>query len=339
MLIEEEVAGASAESWVDPRTMRAVRVDAATVCQLRCPSCPTARGKMAEFVGNGFLRIADFRKLIDGNPWIRCVELSNWGEMFLNPDLLRILEYAHRKDVALTALNGANLNTAREEVLEGLARYRFREITCSIDGASEETYRIYRRRGSLQKVLGNIARINLHKRRLQSEYPKLTWQFVVFGHNEHEIPAAKRMARELGMDIYFKLSWDEKFSPPRDADFVKRHTGLDATSRAEFKDKHGRRYLQKALCSQLWTSPQMNFDGKILGCCVNRWGDFGTAHEWDLARALNNERIRYARAMLTGRREARADIPCTRCSYYEEMRAEGSWLTEDEVGGSHPVDS
>lgn len=322
------------EDWVDPKAMRGVRVDAATVCQLRCPSCPTAKGKMGEFVGHGYLRFADFKRLVDANPWVRSVELSNWGEMFLNPDLLPILRYAHEKDVALTALNGVNLNTVREAVLEGLAQYRFREMTCSIDGASEETYAIYRRRGSFGKVIDNVRKINRYKQKHASDYPRLTWQFVIFGHNEHEIPLARDMAHELDMDIYFKLSWDEKFSPPRDPEFIKREAGLEVATRSEFERKYGRKYLQKEMCAQLWTSPQINFDGKILGCCVNRWGDFGRTTDWRLEEAVNNERIRYARGMLMGTRDPRADVPCTTCTYYQAMRASGNWVKPGDVSGS-----
>lgn len=334
MDVSAEKTHATAEDWVDPKSMQGLRVDAATVCQLRCPSCPTAKGKMREFVGDGYLRFGDFKQLIDANPWVRSVELSNWGELFLNPDLLHILRYAYEKDVALTAFNGANLNTVRESVLEGLAQYRFREITCSIDGASEETYAIYRRRGSFRKVIENVKKINRYKQKHGSGYPRLTWQFVIFGHNEHEIPEAKRMARDLGMDLYFKLSWDEKFSPPKDPEFIKRHAGLEVATRSEFEQKYGRKYLQKEMCAQLWTGPQINFDGKILGCCVNRWGDFGRATDWRLSEAVNNERIRYARRMLMGRQAPRADIPCTTCTYYQAIRAAENWLTAEDLKGA-----
>ena len=64
-----------------------IRIDVSTVCQLKCPCCPTASGGIAKFIGSGFLKFRDFKKLIDRNPWIEVIELSNWGEIFLNPDL------------------------------------------------------------------------------------------------------------------------------------------------------------------------------------------------------------------------------------------------------------
>ena len=124
-----------------------LRMEASSVCQLRCPSCPTARGAIRPIIGNGFLAFADFRRIVDENPWVRRIELSNYGEMFLNPDLLSMLRYAHARGVSLSANNGVNLNTVGEDILEGLVQFRFRSMTCSIDGASDETYRRYRVNG------------------------------------------------------------------------------------------------------------------------------------------------------------------------------------------------
>lgn len=80
------------------------------------------------------------------------------------------------------------------------------------------------------------------------------------------------MARELGMDFRLKLSWDPEFSPVRDEEFVKRELGFDAASRAEYKQTRGADYMQH-LCLKLWSKPQINWDGKVLGCSRNFWGD------------------------------------------------------------------
>ena len=124
-----------------------IRLDAVTACQLRCPVCPTALGKIANTIGTGFLRFGDFKKLVDDNPWVRDIDLSNWGELFLNSDLLSIIRYAYEKHVTLRADNGVNLNTVSDELLEALVRYRFHSLSCSIDGASQDTYAVYRRGG------------------------------------------------------------------------------------------------------------------------------------------------------------------------------------------------
>jgi hypothetical protein len=307
----------------------AVQLEAASHCQLRCPSCPTTQGLIHPAVGSGFLRLDDFRRFLDANPGVRLIELSNNGEIFLNPELLAILELAHQRGVALAANNGANLNSVRPEVLEGLVRYRLRVLTCALDGASQDTYQRYRVRGSFDRVIRNIRAINEHKRRLGSALPTLCWQFVVFGHNEHELPAAQRMAQELGMTFIAKLSWDDTFSPPRDLDAVR--TAAGAASRQEFLERHGRAYMG-GICHQLWDSPQINWDGRVLGCCHNTWGNFGgNAFTDGLVASVNGPEITYAREMLRGRAEPRADIPCSTCDQYATMRQTGRWIERDDV--------
>lgn len=110
-------------------TPRQLRLEASSFCQLRCPSCPTTTGAIHPTVGSGFLRFDNFRQLIDENPSITRVEFSNYGEILLNPHLLRILEYACFRAVAITFSNGVNLNHATDELLEGLVKYRVRHIT------------------------------------------------------------------------------------------------------------------------------------------------------------------------------------------------------------------
>jgi len=306
--------------------MPSIRLEASSFCQLRCPSCPTTSGAVHPVVGSGFLRFDNFRKLLDQNPSLNRVELSNYGEVFLNPHLLKILDYANSKEVAITFTNGVNLNHATDELLEGLVKYGVRHITCSIDGASSETYRIYRVRGNFDKVIEHIKRINYFKREQRSEFPQLTWQFVVFGHNEHEIPVAREMAAALGMSFYTKISWDSKFSPIRDIEFVRGQTGERAVTRQEYEQIHGRAYVS-ATCNQLWDEPQINWDGKNLGCCRNFWGDFGGNAFVDGLRACyDHEKIRYARAMLRGRKPPRNDIPCSTCDIYLSMKRHSDWI-------------
>ena len=80
----------------------------------------------------------------------------------------------------------------------------------------------------------------------QSEFPELTWQFVVFGHNEHEIPVAREMANKLGMAFCTKITWDAKFSSIRDKVFVRVQSG-EAATRQEYELIHGKKYLSSDL--------------------------------------------------------------------------------------------
>ncbi len=302
-----------------------VQLEASSHCQLRCPVCPTTLRQIDAPIGRGFLNPDTFARFLDANPDIRHVELSNNGEIFLNPGLLAILRLAEARGVTLGAANGANLNDVRPSVLEGVVRHRLRFLTCSIDGATAETYRVYRVRGDFDRVMANVRTIAAHKRRLGSPFPVLRWQFVVFSHNVHELPAARALAEEIGMQFTPKLNWDADYAP------------VPGMTRAEHRAQTGRDYAG-LICHQLWDSPQVNFDGGMLGCCRNTWGRFGTANAFTdgFATAVNSEPMAHARAMLRGAAAPREGIPCTTCDLYRDMRASGRFLRrrEDDAGAA-----
>jgi MoaA/NifB/PqqE/SkfB family radical SAM enzyme len=313
---------------------RSVSLDASTVCQLRCPSCPNAGGIIAKSIGAGFLSPVDFEKFIEDHPWVSNIELSNWGEVFLNPHLEKILHCAFQHNVAVRIDNGANLNRVSDGQLEALVKYRVRSITCSIDGASQEVYSIYRVNGDFNRVIDNVRKINTLKGKYSSSCPELRWQFVAFGHNEHEIAKARDMARELGMQFYVKLSWGDMygdtFSPVRDRELIKKETGLTVADRREYEEKFGKNYVA-ASCHYLWRMPRINFDGRLLGCCINYREDFGNVFTDGLNACLNSEKMKLTRDVLMGLRETAEGTPCVRCHIYQSMRRYGAWITPGEI--------
>jgi len=295
-----------------------VLLEASTICQLRCPSCSTGKGeRKTGIIGTGYLKFEDFKRFIDKNPNIKSIELSHLGEIFLNPDLKEIIEYASRKKIYLTAYAGVNLNDVSREMLEFLVKSRFAGMTVSLDGATNETYRVYRIGGNFDRVIENIGILNDYKKKYNSRFPHLIWQFVIMGHNEHQLPLAKRMAKELSMSFETKLSWDPGFSPVRNKEFVRKESGLGVASWEEFKEKYGYD-RRRVLCKQFWT-PQINWDGKLLGCCVNEWVDFGNVFEQGLSGCLKSEKYVYGKKVLLGKEKARADIPCSRCPVYDDI--------------------
>jgi MoaA/NifB/PqqE/SkfB family radical SAM enzyme len=310
------------DSPVDPV---AISIEATSVCQLRCPSCPTASGATRPVLGRGYLDVTQFENFLGANPQIGRAELSNYGEMFLHPDLPELLKCALRLGVVLTGDNGANLNNAKEEVLSAIVEFRLGSLSVSIDGASNATYSKYRVGGNFDRVIENIRRINHYKKQFASAFPRLRWQFIAFGHNQHEIASARKLAEELGMSFFVKLAWG-KFSPVTDEAEIRQATGLDAATREQFRRRYNVDYTDE-ICHQLWQRPQINWDGKMLGCCRNFWGDFGgNVFEERLGAIVNAEKIRYARAMLNGQSPPREDIPCTTCEIYLDRKKSGRWI-------------
>lgn len=291
---------------------RKLRIETSSKCQLKCPSCATARGETRSgAVAWGTLSPDDFSRLLARSGRVREVEISNWGEIFLNRQLPQILERAQRGGVPVTVSNGVNLNTASDQALEALVRYQVRELTVSIDGASQQSYATYRVNGDLDRVLAHVDRLNHFKRLHGSALPMLVWQFVVFGHNEHELDAARAMAAARDMSFRPIRNLDAGYAPLRDAQGTAARSGIDfSVTTDEALDALATGF---GFCHQLWDAPQINWNGDLLGCCFNNTRSFGNALLTPLAKLLRGDDYRYMKDMLTGRVPLREDLPCRKC--------------------------
>ncbi|MCA8975869.1 MAG: radical SAM protein [Planctomycetes bacterium] len=188
-----------------------VVLDPTSACQLDCPFCGREQRP------NTRMDFATFKGILDsiGSTCVN-LELYNWGEPFLNTDILEMIRYATRRYRIHTRIS-SNLNVKNDALYRDLVSSGLNSLTCSIDGASQETYERYRVKGSFQTVLDNVRLMRARRDELGAVEPKLVWQFLVFRHNEHEMDLATRMAREIGVDeIVFRRphtpdeyrSWD-----------------------------------------------------------------------------------------------------------------------------------
>lgn len=305
------------------------RLDASTICQLHCDLCRSTGDLKSRNIGYGFLKFDHFKGILDANPQIRSVEISNWGEVLLNPDLPRMLEYAHRLGVAIRIEEGVNLNDASPETLEALVAYKTGVIRCAVDGVTRETYSRSRIGGDLGKVLANIKRINEFKRKYGSPEPALVLQFVVSSHNTHEIERAILLAGLLEMDIFFKLNQFPQPMLSRQLETVGKYVGYKDSD--DFLEKEGRHYMRHQ-CLQLWKDPQINWNGSLLGCARNIWGGYAdNVFEDGFVESINNEKMNRARDVLMGRVEATEELFCIHCSVFQSMANSGKWIVEEEI--------
>ncbi len=305
------------------------RLDISTVCQLKCALCPTEENNGRAFLKPGMMTASDFLNFIEQNPQIKRVELASAGEAILNKQLPDILAGAHERGVRTSLGGGVNMNDASDEALEALVRYRALRIRVSVDGVTEETYRKYRMGGSLLKVLTNIGKINKFKVKYQTNLPEMLLQFILFGHNEHELEKAYALARMLNMRIFIRLNRCPDQFAVKDRDRIRELFGY--SDRGEFLDETGVQYCRDA-CLGMWTAPQINWDGRLLGCGSNARMAFAEyALGEGFVREINNERMRYARKMLMGAAPPREDIPCSGCVFYRQIADHELWYTREEI--------
>ncbi|MDR2589822.1 MAG: radical SAM protein [Oscillospiraceae bacterium] len=308
-----------------------VRLEACSICQLRCTGCNMFED---EFFGKGYLKIQDFEKFILDNNFIKHIELSNKGEIFLNPDLIHIIKHAFENNVLLYADNGVNFNNVSEEMLDALVKYQFRSIGVSIHGSSQESYSRYMVNGNFDSVIKNIKKLNTNKKKYNSAFPKLSWRYVLMEETEKEedILRAKELARELDMRIDFGLTFVKGFDP-KNPEMLSRETGLNILVKEEQEKediKHKKHYFGD-VCLQIWKEPTINWDGRLLGCCIGHTkSDFGiNVFKIGLKEAINSENYIHAKKMLLGKVDGPGvikNIRCTNCSVYKDMKKEGLFI-------------
>jgi MoaA/NifB/PqqE/SkfB family radical SAM enzyme len=287
------------------------RVEASSLCQLNCPMCEKKRNSNA--FNQGYLNFRDFKNFVDRYPNFKVIELSGRGELFLNPEIDEIIKYASLRKINLTAYNGVNLNDITPKTIENLVMFRFVGMAVSIDGAREDTYRVYRRGGDFNKVINNIQLLNSFKKRYKKYLPRLIWRFIVFGHNEQEITAARELAKELNMDFELRLNCLTNYSPVRNENVVRQQAGY--VSIKEWEQKNHKMACWSA-CHQLWEMPQITWEGGLLGCGMNE-DPFGVNVFADgIERSLKNEKYELAKKMLLGLEKAKEDGPCKNCQVY-----------------------
>ncbi|MDR2685353.1 MAG: glycosyltransferase [Rickettsiales bacterium] len=311
-----------------------VRLDICTLCNLDCLTCRMRKNNFCNR-GAGYTSFQNFEKFLNKNPFVKNIEISSWGEPFMNPDIIPIIELARSRGVKITISHGTNFNAVNDKILYALVLNEIEYINIAIDGASPEVYGAYRRGGDFNKVIENIKKLNTIKAAFGKEIPKLNWQYVILPTNASvdEIRRAKTMAAELGMSTTFVRDWDNFI--PADASAIERETGVGFDSihykRHSLPAAKGERHKY---CPRLWNNPQFNWDGRFVACGENTWGEFcGNAITDGIVACLDGEVFRATQKMLCGTGAEVPDSPCAKCWMYLEMKESGKFLTEDELCG------
>ena len=169
-------------------------INPSNVCNLHCPLCPTGKGGRNK---PAFMKFSDFKKIMDQiGDYLTAVYITNWGEPFLNPDFIRMLQYSKRHAKIPFVSTSSNLNVNLDDIdLMNIVHSGLDMINVSVDGATQRTYEKYRYGGRLDKVIDNSKRIIAMRKVLHSEKPFVVWNFFIFRHNRHELKDIEEIGR------------------------------------------------------------------------------------------------------------------------------------------------
>jgi len=189
-------------------------VDPSNTCQLQCPACVHSANpivqQMVDWPG-GLIDPDCFGAFVRlYAPFAWGAVLYNYGEPLLNkrtPELIREI----KRYLVHTAISS---NLSLKIDAEALVRSGLNCLYASLDGATQEVYGRYRRRGRIEVCYENLRNLVAAKRRLGSPTPYIEWKFLTFEHNEHEVDLAIDVAHDLGIDEIhvatpFAVDWDD----------------------------------------------------------------------------------------------------------------------------------
>ncbi len=223
-------------------------IEATNACNLRCPYCFTGAGEVGR--EKTMLQMPLYDRMLDelGSRLLR-MEFYNWGEPLLNKQIYEMIAKASARGIGTTISTNFSI-PFDEERAEKLVRSGLAVLGVSLDGATQESYEQYRRRGDLALALENCRLVADAKRRLGSATPELVWEFHIFPHNRHEIEAARTLADEIGMTFAASKGWV---------------AGPDWDTDHEFDEpQHG----GAERCFFLWRRAVVNTDGGVAPCCA-----------------------------------------------------------------------
>jgi len=117
---------------------------------------------------------------------------------------------------------------------------------------------------------------------------------------------------------------------PKNREMVARETGLISLNTTKYSQNYNNEHYYNPVCYQLFNSPQINWDGRLLGCCINIDKDFGVnVFDVGFINAVNSENYQYTKKMLKGKvvkpKETK-NIPCASCFVYKSMLETGKFI-------------
>jgi len=246
-------------------------VEPTTACQLKCPHCPTGRGELSRPAGT--MTYANFQRIWDSiSPAPFLLQLWNQGEPLASKHTPDIIRHAARSGSQVVMSTNVEL-LAKGSLAEEIVASGLHELILSLDGATPESHSAYRVGGKFDLVEKGIKEVVAARKKLGVKHPLITWQFLLFKHNLHEIEQAKRLAKEWGADrIVFKTVQLEAFEKEEGEQWLPDDPKL---RRYELKgDRWVLKRKERPGCKRIYGSAVIQWNGTMAPCCFDKDGDF-----------------------------------------------------------------
>jgi MoaA/NifB/PqqE/SkfB family radical SAM enzyme len=178
--------------------IRQMHIELTSKCQAACPGCPrnVSGGYDLPWLDKKEWTFSQFKKSFPAELLERCgfiLFCGNYGDPGTCKDLIEIVDYIkkinwngtlriHTNGGMRTPTFWANLASVMNPVTD--------RVIWSIDGL-QDTNHIYRKNVEWDKLINNV-------KSYLSSGGSATWEYLIFGHNQHQIKTAEQLSIDLG---------------------------------------------------------------------------------------------------------------------------------------------
>lgn len=243
---------------IDPTPPKIFSIETVLGCNLKCPVCYVGNNQIER--NKGIMRLDDFRVISNKiATYAEYVFLHLWGEPLLNPHLFEMIQITKTYAKVNISTNGQLLT---KEIANKLIESGTDEIIVSLDGMTQDVYQKYRVGGDLNKVFEGIDWLMKAKKSHNSS-TRITIQFVVMKHNQHQILNAKKYARQIGIPLYLKKMYVQESVALNYLPDNKKYW------RYAFKDDKLKLQFKFHSCKEPWESFVILVNGDVVPCCFD----------------------------------------------------------------------
>ena len=178
-----------------------VHLEVTERCNASCPQC--ARningGEVNPLLHDAELSLADVKKILRPKfikQLKRLYMCGNYGDPISARDTLEMFEYlrSHNDKMQLSFHTNASAKTPEWWSRLPASRGKNHYVVFSVDGL-EDTNHLYRQGTVWKKIMENA-------RAFIAAGGRARWDFIVFGHNEHQVETARALSESMGFEKF-----------------------------------------------------------------------------------------------------------------------------------------
>jgi len=243
-----------------------IDVEVTSACNLKCPFCATTFRR--KLIDKGFISLEVVKKIIDEGTDnnLYGIKFNIRGEPLLHPRIADFVKYAKDKGLVDVYFN-TNAVLLTEDVSKKLIDAGLDRLSISFEGYTQEVYEKYRIGAKFDKVIANIEKMQVLKKKIGVHHPKIRVQTVM-------LPEIEKSFEE------YKNFW------------------IKYTDEVAYLDYKEMEVKKKGIqspwaCPQIWQRMAVWWDGTILPCNHDDDGliAIGNIHKLTIKQAWNSERL------------------------------------------------